>query len=91
MTSGTDRPGGECTAMEYDALGNVLKVTDALKGETANEVDALSRTVKTTDAMGGVYEHTYDANGNRIKTVMPDRDEVTMSYDPENRMVYLYR
>ena len=67
------------TALEYDALGNVITLTDALKGESVFEVDALSRTVKSIDPMGGIYLYEYDENGNLLTP-----DHAGRRHDPDD-------
>ena len=52
------------TSYEYDANGNVIKVTDPNGGETFSYYDDLGRKTHQVDAEGYLTRWTYDANGN---------------------------
>jgi RHS repeat-associated protein len=82
------------TAFEYDALGNVKKVT-RLFG-TANAVSTeltwdptLSRLTSVKDPNNHLYTMQYDAAGNLRKIINPKLDEYTITPDWQGRPLTL--
>ena len=60
------------TVNTYDAVGNLLSVTDPEGNETSYQYDRLDRQVTVTDPLGNTSTEEYDADGNVIQNV--DRD-----------------
>ncbi|MCK0202728.1 hypothetical protein MWN41_06815, partial [Ornithobacterium rhinotracheale] len=61
------QPTGIETQYEYNALGEILKVTDAEGHETLSEYDWLGRRTKLTHPDAGTTSLAYDAAGNLIR------------------------
>ena len=58
-----DRNGGQ-TLYEYDAAGNIVKVTDPLGKVRSFTFDARGNKLSETDPFGKTTNYTYDANNN---------------------------
>jgi YD repeat-containing protein len=57
--------------MVYDALGDLLTLTDPLNHTTTNTYDANQNLLSTTDPLGHTTSYTYDSNGNRTSQTYP--------------------
>ena len=77
---------GHVTAYEYDALGNVTAVTDAMGGKTAYEYDALSRITKVTSPMGAKSTFAYDSLGNITSFTDAGDNTTAYAYDAKGRL-----
>lgn len=81
------------TEYQYDAVGNLIKVTDALSNERNFLYDGRGLRIvaedlhASHDAEFGVWQYEYDLNGNLIATVSPNGDRVIQSYDALNRLI----
>ena len=74
------------TYYEYNAAGDLLKVTDALGNETDIDYDSLGRKTDMNDPDMGAWQYTYDANGN-LKTQTDAKNQtITFGYDAGNRV-----
>jgi RHS repeat-associated protein len=72
---------------EYNAAGDLLKVTNALGNETNITYDSLGRKISMTDPDMGFWQYTYDANGN-LKTQTDAKNQtITFVYDALNRVI----
>ncbi len=80
-------PGGQrpTTITAYDAVGNVLSVTNPLSHVTAFAYDESDRLVQMTDALGGLTAYVYDAEDNPVRVTNPRGFSVETSYNPVNR------
>lgn len=81
--------GGEnrrTNAYEYDPLGNVTAVTDAMGGKTVYTYDALSRVTKATSPMGAESTFTYDSLGNLTAFTDAEDNTTTYTYDAKGRL-----
>ncbi|MES1207220.1 MAG: RHS repeat-associated core domain-containing protein, partial [Pseudomonadota bacterium] len=79
---------GHTTTYKMNAVGCVVKVTDALGGATAYEYDERSlQKVKETDPVGGETTWEYDARGNCVKTVGPDGATVHLAFNADGQPV----
>lgn len=74
---------GRKTTYEYDASGNVTKITDPNNQVTRFEYEpTFNRVTKITDALNQVTEFTYDpANGNLLTTKDPLNHVTTIAYN----------
>ncbi|WP_281852236.1 RHS repeat-associated core domain-containing protein [Dyella sp. GSA-30] len=59
--------GGATTTIDYDAVGNVIKITDADGVFIGYTYDAAHRLTDITDAAGNHIHYTLDAAGNKTK------------------------
>lgn len=69
------------TSYQYDANGNVTKITDGLGKATTNTYDALDRLVKVTDPANGVTQYGYDALDQLVKVTDPRNLSTTYAVD----------
>jgi len=74
------------TNYEYDAIGNLIKTTDAQSNETTITYDTLGRKLSMNDPDMGEWSYTYDANGNVITQTDSKGKKTTFIYDALNRM-----
>jgi RHS repeat-associated protein len=54
----------QTTSYQYDANGNLTRLTDPRNAATQTAFDALNRVKQTTDALNGVTAFAYDGQGN---------------------------
>jgi RHS repeat-associated protein len=59
--------GGASTTIDYDAVGNVIKITDADGVFVGYTYDAAHRLTDISDAVGNHIHYTLDAAGNKTK------------------------
>jgi YD repeat-containing protein len=71
----------------YDALWNLVSVTDAGGNITHYEYDALSRPKRTIYPDSTSSTTTYDANNNPLTILDPNGTLTTQTYDSENRRI----
>jgi len=76
-----DSAGSVKISYEYDANGNVTKVTDAVGNVTAMTYDALDRMSKSTDATNHVTSFQYDVADRLIKVTDPRGKATGYTYD----------
>ncbi|TMJ07791.1 MAG: hypothetical protein E6G98_13225, partial [Bacillati bacterium ANGP1] len=78
------------TRYEYDAVGNLIRITNARGYATQFSYDAANRLTQVTDALQKTTKYGYDPVGNRIS--MQDRNSMTTHlthsymYDAVNRL-----
>ena len=63
----------QATVYEYDANGNLTRITDPLNRQSSNTYDALNRLISSTQADGGIIQYGYDG-----------QDQLTRVTDPRN-------
>ncbi len=73
---------------EYDSLGKLTKVKDAL-GVISIENDKLARTTKVIDHDGKEVRYSYGRFGERLRTIYPDKKSIEYGYDEDLRLVSL--
>lgn len=80
------------TKYEYDALGNLIKITDALGNIRNFAYDLLGRRIyaedlhRADDLFFGSYSFKYDDNGNLVEKIDPNGTRTLSSYDALNRL-----
>src|SRR2546428_3358754 len=77
---------GIATNYNYDATGNLVKVTNANSQVTQHTFDSLSRVVKTTFSDGSVESYFYDNDGNIVRKLNQKSLLTIYSYDSLNRL-----
>ena len=83
------------TTYGYDLLGEPTLVSRAAMGSfaahsTVYGYDAAGRKASESNDSFGAVSYGYDRSGNRSSTTWPDTYYVTYTYDPLNRMQYVY-
>jgi len=82
----TDRL-GNITVSEYDAFGNVVKVTNA-KGEVVTRsYDARNNMISETNAEGKTTRYSYDAAGNRLSVTDVLGNVTRFTYNSRNQVL----
>jgi RHS repeat-associated protein len=74
------------TNYEYDPLGNLTRVVDALGKDTTIGYDMLGRKTWMDDMDMGYWEYDYDAAGNLIEQTDARSIEATLAYDDFGRL-----
>lgn len=74
------------TLYEYDVLGHLLRVSDALNNQTEMHYDTLGRKVYMKDPDMGVWTYYYDANGNLKGQSDAKFQSIIFTYDELNRL-----
>lgn len=80
----TPPSGGLTTTITYDALGNVIEVSESSGPTTTYAYDALNRVIQETETTGGATDTTtyaYDAAGDLISVTDPEGDMTKFTYD----------
>lgn len=78
------KKGGEILSkkyFEYDAVGNLKKVTDSEEGVTKHFYDVLNRNIKTEHPDGKISRTLYTSTGLKYATIEPDGDRTDTEYD----------
>jgi len=74
------------TSYGYDAVGNLLTITDAEGQVTRFTYDGLNRLVQEVNALGKQWDYGYDAVGNRTARVDGNRQRTTYQYYPDDML-----
>ncbi len=74
------------TTYEYNAPGNLIKLTDAKSNVTTMTYDTLGRKKTMSDPDMGDWSYSYDANGNLTSQTDPKNQTITHTYDKLNRI-----
>ncbi len=77
---------GEETTYEYDAFGNLIKITDPNANSRRLVYDLRGNKIKEISALGLVKEYKYDNNGNLILE-KNEVDRIEISYDEADRVI----
>jgi YD repeat-containing protein len=77
----------QTTSTTYDAIGNVLSITDASGNTTRYVYDALNRKTAETNALNLSRTFAYDAVGSLVKNVDRNGRVRTFNYDAIGRQV----
>jgi RHS repeat-associated protein len=73
------------TIFDYDSVGNLLKVTDALGHSVSYGYDAMNQLTNRVDQLGRVELYRYDKNGNVTNFVDRRGISITFKYDALDR------
>jgi RHS repeat-associated protein len=85
-TKEIDSLGAE-TAYTYDAVGNLLAVTDANHNTTSYEYDLIGRKISQTDAIGATRSYKYDAM-NQIRSMTDASGNITQyTYNKNGKLL----
>ena len=77
----------QISTRESDALGRLVRVSDALSNSTTYAYDALGNLLTTTDASGNRTSLTYDLRGRKTSMTDPDMGAWTYSYNALGELV----
>lgn len=75
------------TRYEYDAIGNLTKITDAQNNIKTMQYDGLSRKIFMHDPDKGIMNYQYDAIGNLTQTIDAKGQIINYTYDGANRIL----
>ncbi|MEC4014877.1 putative T7SS-secreted protein [Streptomyces sp. H27-D2] len=81
VTNVTTTAGGHTTRYLFNALRQVVAVTDPLGNTVRTEHDRYDRLLSRTDALGRTTAFAYDADGRLSTVTRPDGHESTAAYD----------
>jgi YD repeat-containing protein len=76
------------TTTEYNAKGDVIKVTDALGNVTQMAYDANGQKTQEIDALGRVTKYVYSDGGQLLETIYADSTPENDSDNPRTRKEY---
>jgi len=77
---------GKVTTKQFNAIGQVTKVTDALSGITQYEYDPFGNLKKTTDPAGNQIVNTFNIRGFKTATSDPDMGTWGYTYYPTGEL-----
>ncbi len=75
------------TIYGYDALGNLINITDDQGNQFNYIYNTLNRKISQTDPDSGTWNYIYDGNGNIISQIDNKNIITSMSYDELDRMI----
>lgn len=81
-----NNPNDYDSLLTYDAMGNVLTVTDELGNVTTATYDAMGNILTSTNALGQTTSMTYDNVGNLLSSTNQNGKTTTYDYDNRNRL-----
>ncbi len=84
--TGVTTPSGANTAFEYDADGNLIKLTDPRGKETSMTYDVMDRLETEMDPLGNSAEWGYDKAGDLTEAVDRNGTVSIFTYDPLRRL-----
>ncbi len=76
------------TIYEYNALGNLVMLTDDHGNQTTMTYDTLGRKLTMDDPDMGVWSYTYDLNGNLTSQTDAKQKTTNFTYDDLNRVTF---
>jgi RHS repeat-associated protein len=78
---------GDITTYNYDEVGNVTKITNALNHSLHNEYDSHNRLKKITNENGYSIETKYDLAGRVLARIDSNKNATNYSYDALGRVL----
>ena len=72
---------------EYNRVGNLTKLTDAIGRIEQYEYNIFGEQVKKIDKDNAATNFEYDNNGNLTKVIRPDNQELIYTYDKHNKLI----
>ena len=87
LQQATDAKQQRTVAYEYDALGRVTQVLNALNHRTQYDYNVADQLTQVITANGAETRYDYDDLGNRIKEVSPDRGIIRYRYDAAGNLI----
>ncbi len=75
------------TSFEYDAVGNLIHLTDKMGNPTSYSFDLVGRQVRVTDALSNDTNYTFDDRNNLIALQDANGNTTHFEYDHNNRLV----
>jgi RHS repeat-associated protein len=78
---------GNTTSFDYDAMGRLVRVTDALGGETTYTYDAVGNKLTQTDPNGHTTSWTYDSLKRAVSRTLPMGQTETSTYDANGNLL----
>jgi RHS repeat-associated protein len=79
---------GQSRSEEKNAVGEVIRVTDASGAQLAHQHDAFGNLVATKDALQNVVSIEYDARGRRTRLLDPDAGTIQYDYDALGQLLW---
>jgi len=79
----------QTSRMEYDAYGNMIRLTDPLGAVWVNTYDNNDRLISKTDPLGAVWQYGYDARGNLVRSVSAQGRAFSREYDNKGQLIAL--
>ena len=73
------------TTYEYNALGNLIKLTDTESNQTTMTYDTLGRKLTMNDLDMGSWSYSHDNNGNLLSQTDAKNQTINFTYDALNR------
>jgi YD repeat-containing protein len=73
------------TTYEYNARGNLIKLTDTESNQTTMTYDTLGRKLTMNDPDMGSWSYSYDNNGNLLSQTDAKNQTINFTYDELNR------
>jgi len=80
-------PDSTLTQYQYDPYGNLTTVSSPDRPPTIYKRDLLGQLTELITSGNSRYQYIYDAKGRLIGTINPMRYQITLSYDPMNRII----
>ena len=78
--------GGSSQSYRYDAMGNIVGLTDGLAHRTEFLLDSWGRVTGVKKPDGSTEQYTYDYMGNLLRTEDGEGNAVTFRYDQNSNM-----
>ncbi len=84
----TTNDAGQVRKEEKNAVGELVRVTDALNAQLAHQRDAFGNLIKTVDALGNAIVVSYDVAGHKVSMNDPDTGLWTYAYNAIGQLTW---